>query len=271
MPRVGAVSGEGVQAAVLALRVLEHLGRERREVGVTALARALGTTKSRIYRHLRTLVEHGFIVQPLGSDRYKVGPRLVALARSVSDNIDLASAATDALIELRDALGHSSVVSQVEADGVRVLATVSGKAPIEIGVRPGSVLPFHASAQGKIALAFNSPEFRARALRAKLDMLTSKTIVSPTALRAELDKVRAQGWATAANQSAIGLNTLAAPIFDASGAICGTVGIVDMVQFIEEEPSEDQIAHTVAAGRKISLALGYAPRQAGGEAAVKSA
>ncbi len=257
MPRVGGKSGDGVQAAVLALRVLEHIGRERREIGVTALSRALGTTKSRIYRHLRTLVEEGFLVQPLDSDRYKVGPRLVALARSVSDNVDLAAAASDVLMELRDALGHSAVVSQVEPDGVRVLMTVPGKSSIEIGVKPGSLLAFHASAQGKVALAFGSSEFRARALRARLDMLTSQTIVSPAALRAEIDKVKAQGWATAANESALGLNTLAAPVFDASGSICGTVGIIDMVQFIEQEPSEDQIARTVSAGRRISLALGY--------------
>jgi DNA-binding IclR family transcriptional regulator len=204
-------------------------------------------------------VEQGYLIQPHDSDRYKVGPRLVALARSVSDNVDLAAASFDVLIELRDALGHSSVVSQVEPDGVRVLTTVPGKSSIEIGVRPGSLLAFHASAQGKVALAFGSPEFRARALRARLDMLTSKTIVSPAALRAEIERVRAQGWATAPDQSAIGLNTLAAPIFDATGAICGTVGVIDMVQFIEEEPSEDQIARTVDAGRKISEALGHVP------------
>ncbi|SEE38690.1 transcriptional regulator, IclR family [Rhizobiales bacterium GAS191] len=257
MPRIGGKSGEGVQAALLALRILEHLGRERREVGVTALARALETTKSRIYRHLQTLAHEGYIVQPADSERYKVGPRLVALARTVSDNVDLAVAASDALVELRDALGHSSVVSQVEPDGVRVLATVSGRAPIEIGVRPGSLLSFHASAQGKVALAFGSPEFRARALRGRLEMLTAQTIVSPAALHKEIEKIREQGWATAPNQSAIGLNTLAAPIFDASGALCGTVGVVDMVQFIEEEPSAQQIERTIAAGRRISEALGH--------------
>ncbi len=257
MPRIAGKPGEGVQAAILVLRILELLGRERKEIGVTALARALQTTKSRIYRHLRTLVQEGYIVQPLDSERYKVGPRLVALARLVSDNVDLAAAASDVLIELRDALGHSAVVSQVEPDGVRVLATVSGKSPIEIGVRPGSLLPFHASAQGKVALAFASPEFRARVLRARLEMLTPQTIVSPAALRAEIDKVRGQGWATAPNQSALGLNTLAAPVFDASGSLCGTVGIVDMVQFIEADPSDDQIERTLAAGRKISATLGY--------------
>jgi len=120
------------------------------------------------------------------------------------------------------------------------------------------VLSFHGSAQGKVALAFSSPEFQARILRGRHEMLTPATIVGPAALRAELDKVRAQGWATAPNQSAMGLNTLAAPVFDASGALCGAVGVVDMVQFIEAEPSPHQIERTVAAGRRISQALGHA-------------
>ena len=132
MPRVGNQSGDGVQAVNLALSIIEHLARERRAVGVTALAQALGTTKSRIHRHLQTLVHLGYIVQPADSDRYETGPRLVALGRAVSDNLDLANVAADPLLELRDALGHSAVVSQMTPDGMRVIATVPGRAPIDI-------------------------------------------------------------------------------------------------------------------------------------------
>ncbi|WP_052161819.1 IclR family transcriptional regulator [Hoeflea sp. BAL378] len=257
MPRIEGKTGDGVQAVHLALSIIEHLAREQRAVGVTALAQALGTTKSRIHRHLQTLVQEGYLVQPADSDRYASGPRLVALGRAVSDNLDLANLAADPLMELRDALGHSAVVSQITPDGIRVLATVPGRSAIEIGVRPGSMLSFHSSAQGKAALAHSSPEFRARVLRSKLEVFTQYTIVSPEALAAELDKVRAQGWATAPNETGIGLNTLAAPIFDSTGTVCGTVGIVDMVQFIPGTPSEDQCTRTMAAARRVSKALGH--------------
>lgn len=257
MPRIEGKSGDGVQAVLLALSIIEYLARERRAVGVTALAQALGTTKSRIHRHLQTLLHQGYIIQPEGSDRYESGPRLVALGRAVSDNLDLAHIAQDPLMELRDALGHSAVVSQITPDGLRVLATVPGRSPIEIGVRAGSMLHFHCSAQGKAALAFVSPEFRDRVLRSKLEIFTPYTINSPAVLLAELEKIREQGWATAANQTGIGLNTLAAPVFDSTGTVCGTVGIVDMIQFIGDSPSEDQCARTIAAARRVSKALGY--------------
>jgi len=257
MPRIEGKTGDGVQAVHLALSIIEYLAKERRAVGVTALALALGTTKSRIHRHLQTLVQEGYIVQNQDSDRYESGPRLVALGRAVSDNLDLAYIAADPLMELRDALGHSAVISQMTPDGMRVLATVPGRSPIEIGVRAGSMLPYHCSAQGKAALACSSAEFRDRVLRAKLDVFTPYTVVSPTLLIEELEKVRQRGWATAANQTSVGLNTLAAPIFNSAGTVCGAVGVVDMIQFIDEVPSDDQCARTIAAASRVSKALGY--------------
>ena len=85
----------------------------------------------------------------------------------------------------------------------------------------------------------------------------SYTTVSPAVLAEALEKIRLQGWATAANETGIGLNTLAAPIFDSAGAVCGAVGVVDMIQFIAETPTEDQRARTMAAARRVSKALGY--------------
>jgi IclR family KDG regulon transcriptional repressor len=258
MPKIsGDSSGDGVQAVVLALHIMEYLAEQRRPVGVTALAEALGTTKSRIFRHLRTLVQHGYIVQSPESERYQVGSQLVQLGRLVGENLDLAAAAHPILRELRDELGHSTVVSQVEAEGVRVLARVPGTSPIEIGVKPGSLLPFHSSAQGKIALAFGEEALRTRVFRSRLEMLTPSTITAPGALEEEIERTRQRGWAIAPNEAMIGINTLAAPVFDVSGALVGAVGVVDSIQFIPAEASDEQIRRTVAAARRISKHLGF--------------
>jgi DNA-binding IclR family transcriptional regulator len=258
MPRIGGeANGDGVQAVVLALRILEHLAEQGNAVGVTALAQALGTTKSRIYRHLRTLVQQGYIQQSADTDRYRVGTRLMTLGLSVAENFDLTKAAQGVLRELRDALGLSCVLSQVEAGGVRVLATLPGKSAIEIGVKPGSLLHFHSSAQGKIALAFGSDQLRAAAIGPDLERMTPQTIVDPEVLQKEIQRVRTRGWAIAPNEAVTGLNTLAAPIFDASGDLIGTVGIVDSIQFVSERPSDEQIRRIVATGQAISHALGY--------------
>ena len=56
----------------------------------------------------------------------------------------------------------------------------------------------------------------------------------------------------------IGINTLAAPIFDANG-LAGVIGIVDSIQYIEAEPSAEQIARLTATARRISQFLGAPP------------
>lgn len=252
--------GDGLQSVVMTLQILEQVAGSPRGVGVTGLANMLGTSKSRVHRHLQTLVQQGYVVQPEDSERYEIGHRLIALGQTVFDNSGLLRAAQDPLLELRDALGHSAVASQLTPDGMLVIETVPGRSPIEIGVRIGSVLSFHASAQGKVAAAFSSAEFQARVLRNKLELFTPYTITTPSLLLKEFAQIRTQGWATAANQIAVGLNTLACPVFDASGRVCGAVGVVDMVQQIDETPSELHIRQTRLTAKRISERLGFGDR-----------
>lgn len=257
MPKIRGQAGEGVQAAVLMLRTIEYLSENKRPLGVTALAQALETTKSRIHRHLQTLMQQGYVVQAPDSDKYEIGPRLVTLARHISDGFDLAGFISPALQELRDSLGHFAVYSQIEDNGMRVLTTVSGNSQIEIGVKQGSLLPFHASAQGKLALAFGHADLRQRAFESKRQKFTPRTIVAATALDREIATIRRRGWAVAPNEVAVGLNALAAPVLDATGSLVGAVGIVDLTQFIPPDPTRDQIKQTLAIAGRVSKMLGY--------------
>jgi IclR family transcriptional regulator, KDG regulon repressor len=257
MPAVTEKKVDGVQSVMLTLSILEHVGRARKPLGVTAIATALDVNKSRIFRHLRTLVNEGYLAQCKETERYEVGGKLMGLGRAVADRLQMGEIALPHLHALRDMLGHFSVISEIEPTGVRIIATVSGTSAIEIGVKQGSLLSFHSTAQGKIALAFGEDKLRREVLRSRLDMQTTKTIVSATALGKDLDKVRRQGWAVAPNESLIGINALAAPVFDATGRLIASVAIVDSIQYIEAIPSVEQINQTVSAGKRISASLGY--------------
>jgi len=248
--------GEGVQAVVLALQILENLARRQDPVGVTALAEELKTTKSRVFRHLQTLTRQGYVVQTEDSDRYSIGSRLVVLGRLVSENIHLVNVGRRVVHDLRDVLGHFTVLSQPETDGMRVVMTLSGKSVVEAQVKQGSLLGLHSSAQGKIGLAFGDPDLITRLGRAKLTPLTPDTITGMRQLNRELERIRGQGWATAPGQALVGINALAAPIFDASGSLAGAIAVVDSVQFIAQEPQKWQIARVMAAAAQISRALG---------------
>jgi IclR family transcriptional regulator, KDG regulon repressor len=258
MPRIsGAQRGDGVQAVVFALQVLEYLAQHRSTLGVTDLARVFDTTKSRMHRHLQTLVAAGYVMREEETERYRSGARLIAFGRAVADNFELTNAARSVMESLRAALGHPVALSQPEPDGMRVIATIAGKSAFEIGVKPGSMLSAHTTAQGKLMLAYGTEAVCERLLSKSLPRSTPHTQTDRNALRAELEQVRRQGWATAPNQSIIGLNALAAPIFDALGTFVGAIAVVDSIQFIPEAPAAKQIRQVVEAGKRISATIGY--------------
>ncbi len=256
---VAETAAGGVQAVVFALNILEFMARQSEAIGVTELANAFGTTKSRIFRHLRTLLLQGYIVQD-DAGRYKVGTRLVALGNAVMQNFDLVQVSAVTMRALRDKVGSSVVLCHAEAEGVRVLSVVQGQSQIEITVRPGSLMGFHASAQGKVSLAYGPQDVLARLLSRPLKAHSPQTIVDAGQLRDELAQVRRQGWASAPNQAVTGLNAVAAPLFDAAGVLIGTLAVVDSVQFLPEPPPEDLLQQLTRAARTISSSLGYMAR-----------
>ncbi len=216
LPQVSTDAEGGVQAVVFALQILEYVARQGELVRVTDLAEAFGTNKNKIFRHLRTLMQQGYVVQDEASEQYRIGTRLVALGRAVSEKFDLVRVASGPMTQLRTQVGQSVVLSQVEERGMRVISVVRSESPIEIIVKPGSLLGFHNSAQGKIALAFGAQALLAQVCAGRLEGSTAKTLTSARALREGVDHIRAQGWAVAPDEAALGLNALAAPVFDAA-------------------------------------------------------
>jgi IclR family transcriptional regulator, KDG regulon repressor len=250
----------GVQAVLFALQIMEHVAAQAEPIGVTTLAEYFGTSKSRIHRHLKTLEQQGYVVQDPLSERYRIGARLVALGHVIAESVDIIREAAPVMRKVRDALRHSVVLSMIDRGGVRVVRVEPGTSVIEITVKPGSLMEYHSSAQGKIALAHGGPRLLEATLERPLAALTEHTITQTQALQAELEQVRAQGWAAAPNEAVIGLNALAVPVFDAAGRLAASIAIVDSLQFIGAPPSQTQIDTMRAAGRALSESIGFRPR-----------
>ncbi|MCP1198314.1 IclR family transcriptional regulator [Notoacmeibacter sp. MSK16QG-6] len=257
MPKISSEKTEGIQSVVLALTILETLGRAGSHLGVTALADALGTTKSRIHRHLQTLVQQGYIVQSPLTERYRLGSRLIELGNAAANASDVASVAAQPMRALRDVSDQAVILGQIEDEGIRILTTLPGKMSVEVGVRPGSTLRFNTSAQGKMALAFMPEANRERILAEPLIGETSYSITDLKVLRKHLDDIRSRGWADAPNEAAMGLNALSFPLLGAGGELMGSLAIVSLTQFIGSPPSPDQIRAVGTAAGDISKALGY--------------
>jgi IclR family acetate operon transcriptional repressor len=255
----GAAAGPGATETVdLSLRLLDRLAVLREPIGVSDLAREFGTSKTKVYRHIQTLVRHGFVRQDPATRRYEAGIKMFILGERLRERFGILAAARDDMAKLRDASGQAVTLSTLVEDQAVVLELFHGHAIVEFGTRPGTVLDLHASAHGKVALAFGPPGLLERCLARPLKAWTPQTISSRPALERAVAEVRKRGWATAPNQVLTGVNGLAAPIFSHQGDYAGAIAIAGSVQHIAATPSPDQIRGLTAAARSISKKMGWA-------------
>ena len=246
-----------LESVDLVLRLIELLADAREPRGVTQIARALSISKPRAHRHLRALVQRGYAHQDPRTEGYEIGVRVLALGEAVRDRFDVARAIRPVMGPLRDATGMAVTASALIEGAVTVVDLLQGRTLVDFGVRPGSRLDFHASAHGLVALAFGPPRLLEQVLAGPLRAWTERTMTDPAAIRAEVARVRRQGWASAPDAVLIGVNALAAPVFDHRGEWRGAVAVVGATQFIPEPPTAEQIAQVTEAAAEASRKLGW--------------
>jgi DNA-binding IclR family transcriptional regulator len=160
-------------------------------------------------------------------------------------------------MQLRDETRSTVVVSAVRLRSVVVLATHFGPSSLQIGVRPGSELSLTASAQGRVAIVFSRKPLLAHAKRLERPPLTPRTITDWTELEAVFRRVGERGWADAPEEMTLGLNVVAAPIFDDTADCVGTIALIGSIQHLPSDPDRAVIEALLGAAERISIKLGY--------------
>ncbi len=246
-----------LESVDLVFRLLELLAGSPGPMGVTEVARALEISKPRAHRHLRALVLNGYARQDGRTEGYEVGVGLLRLGERTRERFNVMGAIRPVMSPLRAATGLAVTASALVGDEVVVLEMLQGARMIEFGVRPGSQMDLHASAHGLVVLAFGPPFLLDATLARPLRPWTDATLTDPEAVRAEVERVRRRGWATAVDAVQVGVNALAAPVLDHRGVCRGAVAIVGATQHIPADPPEDQVILITEAAADASRALGW--------------
>jgi DNA-binding IclR family transcriptional regulator len=239
-----------IQSVDRSVRILQAL-REARRLSLSDLAARLELPNSTVHGILRTLADHGMVEQEAGSLRYMLGPAVLRLSSVYLDSLDFRSRALKWAEELARRTGASVRAGVLLLDDVIVVH----HEPRPDGSRQmsevGFVVPAHASALGKALLAFQSPT---RARPPTLRSMTGETIVDATQLGEHLATVARTGVATEHDEAVLGESSLAAPIFDSTGAAVGAIAVV--LQSSEWPPAPTLQDDVREAARNISRELG---------------
>jgi IclR family acetate operon transcriptional repressor len=214
----------GAQSVERALAVLRCFERAPGDLGVSEIAGLTGLTVSTAHRLVRALCAGGLLAQDARTERYQLGPGLVVLGRKAEARLGYARA-LPALEALARATGESVNLGIRSGPEVLVVLDVASPQPLRFAQEPGSRVPVHTSAMGKVLLAFaDDPRRELRALPA-LARYTAHTITDPGALAAELDRTRERGWAMNDEERNLGVRAVAAPVVGPTGEAVAAVAV----------------------------------------------
>ena len=248
-------NSEFIQSVVITGQIIEALAAAGQPMRLTALANQLGEPKAKMHRHLSTLKHLGFVDQDAKTETYRLGLKLVYIGQSAIDQFDLRRLAEPYMSRLRD-LTRQTVVLSTPASGDAIInAVVESPNLVTISVRLGYRLPAHASAQGRLNLAFAPPAVQQRILARKLQALTPRTMVDPVKLRERLTQIRQQLFDVSMDETLLGISAVAAPILNFDNELVGAIAIVGTTQDVHEPVDPEQLKLLRACTKAISLRL----------------
>jgi IclR family transcriptional regulator, pca regulon regulatory protein len=255
-------NGTPVGSLARGLGLLEAAARARRDVGVSELAQLTGIDKATTHRLVRALSDMGYLMQVPETRRYRVGLRVLDLGFAFLSRLGLRELALPYLESLASEVGGSISLAVLDgADFVFVERLDAPQFSTGVDMNVGARLPAHVSSLGKAMLAcLSDDELEGRYAGRPLPAYTLKTIVDFYVLRAEIDRIREQGYALNDEETVPGFRSAAAAIRDRDGAPAGAINVAVLSSQWSLGDVEQRIAPPVVrATAAISSHLGFRP------------
>jgi len=200
-----------VQSLERGLAVIRAFGPEDPELTLSDVARRTGLTRAAARRFLLTLADLGYVRSD--GRLFALTPRVLDLGYAYLSSLSLPEVAEPHLERLAAEVHESSSVSVLDGDEIVYVGRVPTSRIMRVSINVGTRFPAYATSMGRVLLAALEPdELEAYLARAEIRPLTARTIATSDELRAELVRVRTQGWALVDQELEEGLRSIAVPI-----------------------------------------------------------
>lgn len=198
--------------------LLEVVASSGRASSLQGLAQETGLPKPTLHRMLQQLEGAGLLQREGDGRHYGTGVRLRRFAESLLLNDSQHGSRHAVLRNLVAEVGESCNLTALSGGEVMYLDRVETAAPLRFYLHPGSRVPVHCSASGKVFLAGMTREQRRRLLSAApLERCTANSVTDLEKLEREMKKVQRDGCAIDDEEFLPGLICLAAPVPTAGG------------------------------------------------------
>jgi IclR family pca regulon transcriptional regulator len=245
-----------VQSLERGLAVIRAFDKDHPQLTLSEVAAITGVTRAAARRFLLTLVRLGYV--RADGRFFSLSPRVLELGYAYLSSLSLPQVAHPHLEALVAEVNESSSVSVLDGPDVVYVARVPTSRIMTVAISVGTRFPAYATSMGRVLLA-NLPDDDLEAYldKVQLDRLTNRTVTARSALKAELSRVRAQGWALVDQELEEGLRAVAAPIRDRAGRVVAAINVSAHASRTSlESMRRTLVPPLVAAAARISADLG---------------
>lgn len=241
-----------IQSIQRALDIVECFTNKEPELSLHEISDKVKLNKSTIHGILNTMLLNGYIDQNYDNGKYMLGKKFISKSVIVPSNLlfkNFSEKYVQPLSEKYNATSHLLIYEHKELYTLQLY--IPSSAYYAISSIIGKRIPFHATASGKIILAYmEQGEFDRYLSAHPLRSFTAKTITDAAELTADLAKIRRQGYSLEDEEVELGVFSIACPIFNQFNHIFATVSISASVS--QENNLDEIIADLKAAAKKIS-------------------
>ena len=247
---------ERIPTTLRLLTLLEEVVRHGRPVTPTELGDSTDLPKATLHRLFQTLESEGYFQRDPDGRSYSVGPRTRRLAVAALSTMRVRTPRLAIMRALAKDIGETCNLAIPDRESMVYLDRVETEWPLRVQFSVGAHVPFYCTAGGKIYLSTLSDLRLDSYLRnADLARLTPATITDPGALRAEILKIRKQGFAVDNEEFLEGVIAFAMPLRDQYGRMPATIAFQGPTQRISIEQGYGHLPRLKRAAEELSALL----------------
>ena len=208
-----------VQSVERALDILDRLAFEGRPMRSSEIAAALKLNPNTTHNLVRTLYRRGYLIQH-GDARYFLGPQCYHIG-TLSDMWEsLRVIAMPKMEQLAEETGDGVFLGINAGNDLICVARVQGTGAVIVVEKQEWLQQFHATAAGKVLLAYRPPSLRTRLKSmGELMRITPNTITRWDELEEELARTKKQGYGLCRDEGGVGVGAIGVPLLDGRGYI----------------------------------------------------
>ena len=234
------------------LLLLESFDPQHDELTLTELSKRSGLPLTTTHRMIGELTAAG-VLERTATGRYHVGLRLWETAALAPRALGMRETAFPFLEDLFLATRENVLLAVRDGDEMVFVERLSAPRAIPVLSFLGRRRSLHASSSGLVLLAYAEPALQEQVFAGPLRRYTSRTLVDPAALRAELDRIRRCGHAISEGHMSLSAVSVAAPVRDETDTVTASLTVVLAGSSAD---ARRLVPAVVAAARGVSRALG---------------